>query len=242
MTDLTGKRAVITGAGGGLGRAAARRLAADGADVVLTDVAPDMVSDLAEELGATALEMNVRSSESIRGAFARALADGGGLDALVNFAGVVDTTPIDQVDAEGWDRVMEINVRGTFVCCQVALEYMNEGGAIVNIGSRAGLVGGTTSGVSYAASKAAVICLTKSLAKFAAPRNIRVNCVNPGLIATPMLDHFSSSVRESMPKQSPFGRIGTAEEIAGSVAYLVGDDSTYMTGAQLNVNGGSIMF
>jgi 3-oxoacyl-[acyl-carrier protein] reductase len=241
MTDLTGKRAIITGAGGGLGRAAARRLAADGADLVLTDVALDMMSDLGEELGALVLEMDVRSSKSIRGAFAESLADGRGLDVLVNFAGVVDTTPLDQVTADDWDRVMEINVRGTFVCCQVALEYMNDGGAIVNIGSRAGLVGGTTSGVSYAASKAAVICLTKSLAKFAAPRSIRVNCVNPGLIDTPMLDEFSPSVRESMPKQSPFGRLGTAEEIAGGVAYLVGNDSTYMTGAQLNVNGGSIM-
>lgn len=241
MSGLHGKRILITGAGGGMGRESARRLATEGAVLGLADVDISMVEPLAEELGGTPVAMDVRSLDSIRTAFDAFLGEDGRLDGLVNFAGVVDTTPIDEVSTAAWDRVLEINLRGTFQCCQVALERMSEGGSILNVGSRAGLVGGTTSGVSYAASKAAVICLTKSLAKFAAPRNIRVNVVNPGCIETPMLDHFPASVREEMAGQSPFGRTGDPAEIAGTVVFALGDDSTFMTGAQLNINGGSIM-
>lgn len=241
MAELHERTVLITGAGGGMGQACARRLAEDGASLILADVDVEMVRPLADELGAVAVPMDVRSPESIRAAFDSALGAEGRLDVLVNFAGVVDTTPIDEVSPEAWDRVLEINLRGTFLCCQIGLERMGDGGSIINIGSRAGLVGGTTSGVSYAASKAAVICLTKSLAKFAAPRNIRVNVINPGCIETPMLDHFPDSVRESMAQQSPFGRTGHPSEIAGTVAFLASDDSTFMTGSQVNVNGGSIM-
>lgn len=232
---------LVTGATGGMGLATVRALAAEGAHVGVADLDATAVAALAAQVGGTPLVMDVSSPEDVErvvGAFA---AERGAIHAVVTFAGINDPRPIDEIDPEAWSRVFDINVRGTWLCCKAALPYMPPGSAFVTVGSRAGLVGATTSGAGYAASKAAVINLTKSLAKSVASRGIRANVINPGCIETPMLDQFPEEVRNAMPKQAALGRLGTSDEIASAVLFLATDDSSFMTGAQLNVNGGSHM-
>lgn len=241
MGTLDGKAAIVTGAGGGIGAATARRLASDGARVGVADLSTELVEDIAAEVGGVPLAIDVMSVDSVGQGFDRFVTEAGRLDVLVNCAGIVDTTPVDDISPEAWSRVFDVNTRGTFLCCQAALRHMGEGSSIINIGSRAALVGGTTSGASYAASKAAVVCLTKSLAKHAAGAGIRVNVINPGCIETQMLENFPEAVQEAMVGQSVFGRLGDPGEIGSVVSFLAGADSSFMTGAALNVNGGSHM-
>ncbi|MFJ5560777.1 SDR family NAD(P)-dependent oxidoreductase [Streptomyces sp. NPDC093250] len=241
MSRLAGRAALVTGGTGGMGRAVVDRLASEGARVGVADLDYDLAVKVAEEVGGVPLAMDVRSAESVAAGFERFVAEAGGLDVLVTCAGVVDPRPLDQVEPEEWSFLFDVNVRGTWLCSKEALKHMRSGGSIITVGSRAGLVGGTTSGASYAASKAAVICFTKSLAKFAASRGIRANVVNPGCIETPMLEHFAEDVRAAMPGQAALKRLGRPDEIASVVAFLAGEDSSYMTGSQLNVNGGSHM-
>jgi NAD(P)-dependent dehydrogenase (short-subunit alcohol dehydrogenase family) len=241
MKRLSGKTALITGGTGGLGRATAERLAAEGARVFVADINQEAAQAVASSVGGVGLEIDVMSDSSVKRAFAETAEQAGGLDILVNCAGIVDARPLDELDLESWSRVFDINLRGTWLTSKTALEYMTEGGSIINIGSRAGLVGGTTSGASYAASKAGVICFTKSLAKFAAPRGIRANVVTPGVIDTPMLENFTAEVQAEMPRQAAMKRLGRPEEVAATIAFLASEDSSFMTGAQLNVNGGSHM-
>jgi 3-oxoacyl-[acyl-carrier protein] reductase len=241
MRPLDGRTAIVTGAGGGIGAATGRRLSADGARVGLADLRPEMVQELAREIGGVPLAIDVTSVDSVRRVFDDFVAETGRLDVLVNCAGIVDTTPVDDISPEAWSRVFDVNTRGTFLCCQAALRHMREGASIINVGSRAALVGGTTSGASYAASKAAVVCLTKSLAKHAAGAGVRVNVINPGCIETQMLDNFPEDVQQAMVGQSVFGRLGAPDEIGSVVSFLASGDSSFMTGAALNVNGGSHM-
>lgn len=241
MARLANRSVLVTGATGGMGRATVRALSAEGAHVGVADISSDAVAALADEVGGTPLVLDVTSFESVDEVVDGFAAARGSVDVLVNFAGIVDPRRMDEIDPESWSRVFDVNVRGTWLMCNAALRHMGSGGSIVNIGSRAGLVGGTTSGASYAASKAAVICFTKSVAKFAAPRGIRANVINPGCIATPMLDNFPQDVQDAMPGQAALGRLGTPEEIADAVIFLATDASSFMTGAALNVNGGSHM-
>lgn len=241
MQRLTGRTVLVTGATGGMGIASVRALAREGAHVGVADIAADAVAAVAEEVGGTPLVLDVTSPEDVSRVVDGFAAERGSIEALVNFAGIVDPRRMDEIDPESWSRVFDVNVRGTWLMCKAVIPHMPAGGSIVNIGSRAGLVGGTTSGASYAASKAAVICLTKSVAKFAASAGIRANVINPGCIETPMLDSFAPEVRAAMPGQAALGRLGRPDEIADSVLFLAGDESSFMTGAQLNVNGGSHM-
>lgn len=241
MRHLDGRTVLVTGATGGMGLATVRAFAAAGAHVGVADIAAEATQRVAAEVGGTPLELDVTSPEDVDRVVDAFASVRGSIDALVNFAGIVDPRRMDEIDPESWSRVFDVNVRGTWLMCKAVIPHMPEGGSIVNIGSRAGLVGGTTSGASYAASKAAVICLTKSVAKFAAPKGIRANVINPGCIETPMLDSFAPEVREAMPGQAALGRLGTPEEIADSVLFLASEASSFMTGAQLNVNGGSHM-
>ncbi|MGI8824073.1 MAG: SDR family NAD(P)-dependent oxidoreductase [Chloroflexota bacterium] len=242
MKRLEGRAAIVTGAARGMGRATVIRLADEGAIVGAADLTLQSVQDVASEVNGIPLQMDVSDLASVRTGFETFLASSDGqLDILVNCAGTVDTTPIPEISPESWDRVFDVNLRGTFLCCQAALESMKEGSSIINIGSQAGLIGSTTSGAGYAATKAGVVCLTKTLAKFGAPRNIRVNVINPGYIDTPMHDSFEPEVRKGMVNYVPLKRLGRPEEIAAVVAFLASDDASFMTGSSLNVNGGSYM-
>ncbi|MCX6460663.1 MAG: SDR family NAD(P)-dependent oxidoreductase [Actinobacteria bacterium] len=241
MSRLADRTVLITGATGGMGSATVRAMAAEGAHVGVADMGAVLTARLAQEVGGTPLVVDVTSPDSVTAGVNALVAVRGTIDVLVNFAGIVDPRRMDEIEPEAWSRVFDVNVRGTWLMCNAVIPHMPRGGSIVNIGSRAGLVGGTTSGASYAASKAAVICFTKSVAKFAAPLGIRANVINPGCIETPMLDHFAPDVVAAMPGQAALGRLGTPAEIAESVIFLATDASSFMTGAQLNVNGGSHM-
>lgn len=241
MARLRDRTVLVTGATGGMGRATVLALAQEGAHVGVADISPDATAQLAAEVTGSALVIDVTSPDSVTAGVDALAAERGRIDVLVNFAGIVDPRRMDEIDPESWSRVFDVNVRGTWLMCNAVIPHMPRGSAIVNIGSRAGLVGGTTSGASYAASKAAVICFTKSVAKHAAPMGIRANVINPGCIETPMLDHFAPEVVAAMPGQAALGRLGTPAEIAETVIFLATDASSFMTGAQLNVNGGSHM-
>jgi NAD(P)-dependent dehydrogenase (short-subunit alcohol dehydrogenase family) len=164
----------------------------------------------------------------------------GSLDVLVTSHGVFHSTPLPEIEPEEWDRVQAVNLRGTFLVCRAALEHMvpRRTGSIVTVASLAGQVGGLYAGAAYAASKGAVATLTKSLARYAGPYGVRVNCVNPGFIDTPMTRTWPQAIRDAVISQTPLRRAGTPEEVAAAVVWLSSDAASFVHGAHLDVNGG----
>jgi NAD(P)-dependent dehydrogenase (short-subunit alcohol dehydrogenase family) len=223
-------RALVTGAGSGIGAATARSLADHGFDVTVADLHPD---GIAEELGATAIRLDVRDEAQVAPAMR-------GLDVLVNVAGVGSTTSAPDTPLEVWEDVFAVNARGTFLCCKHAIPGMRErgGGAIVNVASVAGLIG-LRNRAAYSASKGAVIALTRALAVDHVAENIRVNAVCPGTVDTPSgrrrVDEQGESL-DALRARQPLGRLGTPEEIAEAILYLV--SAGFATGTILTVDGG----
>jgi 3-oxoacyl-[acyl-carrier protein] reductase len=170
----------------------------------------------------------------------------GRVDVVVNAAGVLDIKPFLEISEEEWERTFAVNVKGMFFVCQEALKRMIEQktGCFVNFASISGKVGGVLAGADYSASKAAVICLTKSLAKVGAPHGIRANSVAPGAVYSPMLDSYYQDHAEEMrgfEQNHPLGRFGRAEEVANTVLFLASDQASYITGSCLDINGGTLM-
>ena len=230
-----GKRALVTGAGSGIGAAVARRLAGEGASVVLADVRLQPVAELAAELDAEPLELDVRSEAAV----APATRD---LDVLVNVAGIGSTTTAPDTTLDVWEDVFAVNARGTFLCCKHAIPGMIErgGGAIVNVASIAGLVG-LKRRAAYCASKGAVVSLTRALAVDHVGDGIRVNAVCPGTVDSPWVRRLVDEAGESLDElraRQPLGRLGTPDEIATAVAYLASDDAAFVTGTALVIDGG----
>lgn len=230
MSSLAGKRALVTGAGSGIGAAVARRLAAEGAQVIVADLAPEAVAD---ELGAQAIVLDVRDEDQV----APAMAD---LDVLVNVAGIGSTTNAPDTTLDVWENVFAVNARGTFLCCKHAIPGMaaRGGGSIVNIASVAGLVG-LRNRAAYCASKGAVISLTRALAVDHVADGIRVNAVAPGTVDSPWVRRLVEDVGESLDAlraRQPMGRLGTPEEIADAVVYLAAAE--FVTGSVLVIDGG----
>jgi 2-keto-3-deoxy-L-fuconate dehydrogenase len=228
--SFAGKRALVTGAGSGIGAAVARRLAEDGAEVVVADLAPGAV---AAELGARALELDVREEAQVAGAM-------DGLDVLVNVAGIGSTTSAPETPVEVWDEVFAVNARGTFLCCKHAIPGMAErgGGSIVNIASVAALVG-LRNRAAYCASKGAVVALTRALAVDHVADGIRVNAICPGTVDSPWVRRLVEDVGESLEAlqaRQPLGRLGRPDEIAEAVAYLAAAE--FATGTILVLDGG----
>jgi len=241
---LAGKVVVVTGAAGGLGLAGSRLFAAEGARVVLSDLDPEALERTRAEVGAAlAIPADVTSEADAAALVSRTVEEHGRIDALVVAAGLYQGTAVDAIDVDEWDRVQTVNVRGTFVTVRAALREMirQKSGTVVTLGSIAGQLGGVQSGAGYATSKAAVIGMTKALARYAGPHGVRVNCVNPGYIESGMGLGMSEEDRERTIAATPLGRPGTAEEVAEAILWLVSDASSFVTGAQLDVNGGLLM-
>jgi NAD(P)-dependent dehydrogenase (short-subunit alcohol dehydrogenase family) len=232
-----GRRALVTGAGSGIGMATARALHAEGAEVVLTDAFGDRVEALAEELGehATAHQLDVRDEAAVAPLMA-------GLDVLANVAGIGSTTNAPDTPLQVWEDVLAVNATGTFLCCKHAIPSMIErgGGAIVNTGSVAGMVG-FRNRAAYCASKGAVIALTRALAIDHVGDGIRVNVVCPGTVDSPWVRRLVDDAGESLDAlraRQPIGRLGTPEEVAQAILYLASDAAAFMTGSGLVLDGG----
>jgi NAD(P)-dependent dehydrogenase (short-subunit alcohol dehydrogenase family) len=239
-------RALVTGGARGIGEAIARRLAADGARVAIADVDEAGARDVAAQLGdgALGLRCDVRSADDVRAAVDAATASFGGLDLLVNNAGIEIAKPLAEVTDEEFDRLMDINVNGVFRCTKAALPALSGGGgAIVNIASVAGMRGSALQ-VAYCASKAAVIRMTEVCALELRPLGIRVNAVCPGLVDTDMATALRAPAEAltGMPFDelvaAKQGRLGTPEEVAEMVAFLASDDAAFITGAHYALDGG----
>lgn len=230
---FAGKRAFVTGAGSGIGAAVARRLAADGADLVLGDLVLAPVEAVAEEIGGQALQLDVRDEDAVAAAVVE-------LDMLVNVAGIGSTTSAPETPLAVWDDVFAVNARGTFLCCKHAIPGMAErgGGSIVNVASVAALVG-LRNRAAYSASKGAVVSLTRALAVDHVGDGIRVNAVCPGTVDSPWVRRLVEDAGESLDdlrSRQPMGRLGLPEEIADAVAYLA--TAEFVTGSVLVIDGG----
>ena len=247
LFDLSGKIALVTGAGQGLGRAIALRLAQAGACVAVNDIdaakADDVCRQIADAGGkAKSTPGDAANQESVHTLIELAAAGIGRLDILVNNAGIVTRDDIFDIDYETWERVLRVNLTGPFLCSREAMARMrrqSSGGRIVMVGSVVGHQGALRGWPHYGATKSGVHGLAKTLARAGAPFNITVNTVAPGIIQTEMLEqgHPGSGVAE-LQSQVPLGRLGTPADVAGAVHYLCSDEARYLTGATIDVNGG----
>jgi 3-oxoacyl-[acyl-carrier protein] reductase len=248
MTDFTNKVALVTGGSRGIGRAICVELARRGAAVILSyagneAAAAETVKLLTDAGGkAKAVRFDVADSKACSAAVEEIIKEFGRLDVLVNNAGVAIDGLIMRFKDEDWDKTLDTNLKGAFSLIRAVSRPMmkQKGGAIVNLSSVVGEMGNGGQ-AAYAASKAGLIGLTKSVARELSSRNIRVNCVSPGFITTDMTAGLSPELKEKMTEAIPLARIGNAEEVAAAVAFLCSDAASYITGEVLKVNGGMYM-
>ncbi len=243
---LKGKTAIITGSGRGIGRAIALAMAAQGANIVVNDVNMESAGAVVAEIAAMgrqaiAVKADVTAEDQVKAMVEMCINHFGKLDILVNNAGIIQTAPVTEIDGKDWDRVMEVNLKGVFLCCKAALAPMKaqHGGKIINIASVAGKRGGGLLGNScYSASKGGVIAFTKSLARESGPFGINVNAITPAFTDTEMTRSIAPEKKEFIIKMLPLGRVGQPADIAGAVCFLASDMSDYMTGEIMDVDGG----
>ena len=246
--DLSGKIAVVTGAGRGLGSAIADVVADRGAHVIINDRTLGPAAESAETIrgrggNASPIAFDVADTTQVEEAVRQLLADHGRVDILINNAGIGDFVSFPEISSEKWDRMINIHLKGSFNCCQAVLGSMKaqKYGKILNVSSVAGKRGDFIGNAHYTAAKAGIIGLTKSLALYAAPFGINVNAIAPGLVATELTDEMSPDMKATTISRIPAGRLGRPEEIARAAAFLVSDDASYIFGETLSVNGGSYM-
>ncbi|NTU59335.1 MAG: 3-oxoacyl-[acyl-carrier-protein] reductase [Chlorobiaceae bacterium] len=242
-----GKTAIVTGSARGIGQSIALDLASKGADLVICDVKAEWLTETEaalKQLGAkvTCKELDVTSSEACQKVFNEIAEENGRIDILVNNAGITRDGLLMKMSDEDWDAVLTVNLKGTFNCTKAVSRTMmkQRSGSIINIASVVGLMGNAGQ-ANYAASKGGVIAFTKSVAKELASRNIRANAVAPGFISSKMTDALSDDVRQKMLDAIPLNSFGTPQDVANAVAFLAGDQSSYITGQVLSVNGGMVM-
>ncbi|MCJ2140597.1 3-oxoacyl-[acyl-carrier-protein] reductase [Methylobacterium sp. E-066] len=245
MFDLTGRKALVTGATGGLGQAIARALHAQGATVALSGTKPAALEALAAELGerASPVAADLSDKESVEGLVPAAEAAIGPLDILVNNAGITRDNLFMRMKDDEWEQVLTVNLTAAFRLSRAAVKGMmrRRAGRIVNIGSVVGSTGNPGQG-NYAAAKAGLVGMTKALAAEVASRGITVNCIAPGFIASPMTDALNEKQREGILTRVPAGRLGEGAEVAAACIYLASAEAAYVTGQTLHVNGGMAMF
>ena len=244
MFDLTGKTALVTGASGGIGAAIARALHRQGATVAISGTRREALDSLAGDLKERVhvVPANLSERASVDGLVPAAESAMGSLDILVNNAGITRDNLFLRMKDEEWDQVLAVNLTAGFVLARAALRGMmkRRSGRIIGITSIVGVTGNAGQG-NYAASKAGMIGMSKSLAAEVASRNVTVNCIAPGFIETAMTDVLNDKQRESILAKVPAGRLGTAEEVAACAVFLSTDAAGYITGHTLNVNGGMVM-
>ena len=240
---LKDRVAIVTGGGQGIGRAISLVFAKEGAHIVVAEfnasTAETVVAEV-EALGVRglAVQTDVSRPESVQAMVTQTLDAFGRIDILVNNAGIFSYTSIEDCTEEEWDRMMAVNLKGPFLCSQAVMETMKRQryGRIVNLGSLAGRVGGIVASPPYSASKAGVMCLTKSLARALGEYGITVNALAPGVIDTDMAKNHPD-----MTAQMPLGRLGRPEDVANTALFLASDEGAYLTGSTLDVNGGMFM-
>ena len=245
---LENKVAVITGASRGIGRAIAELLAQQGADVVCGDRLQEQAEATADQIAkatgrhTSGCLVDVANHESAKGFIECALENFGKIDILINNAGITRDNLLMRISETDWDDVLNVNLKGAYNCCKAVIRPMMKQryGRIVNITSVVGL-SGNAGQANYSASKAGLIGFTKSLAKELGSRNITVNAVAPGYITTVLTDVLSEEYKQAAIKATPMGRLGTPEDIANAVAFLVSDQASFITGQVLSVDGGMVM-
>lgn len=244
MFDLSGKGALVTGASGGIGGAIARALHGAGASVALSGTRRDALDALAAELGerVAVTPCDLSDAEAVNGLIATAEDAVGRVDVLVNNAGLTRDNLALRLKDEDWQTVLDVNLSAAFRLCRAAMRNMMKArwGRIVNITSIVGVTGNPGQ-ANYAAAKAGMIGMSKSLAAEVANRGITVNCVAPGFIETAMTDALGEAQHEKLLTAVPMGRLGTPEDVAACVVFLAGDEAAYVTGQTLHVNGGMAM-
>jgi 3-oxoacyl-[acyl-carrier protein] reductase len=245
MFDLSGKTALVTGATGGIGGAIAKALHAQGASVALSGTRMDALESLESELGARAVAIpcNLGDTTQVEALVKNAeAAAGASIDILVNNAGITRDNIFARMKDEEWDQVIQVNLTAAFRLSRAVLRSMmrKRWGRIVTITSVVGVTGNPGQG-NYVAAKAGLIGMSKALAYEIASRNITVNCVAPGFIATPMTDALSEEQRAAIIARVPAGRLGAGADVAAAVVYLASDEAAYVTGQTLHVNGGMVM-
>lgn len=240
--DLKDKVALVTGAGSGVGRKVVELLLKNEARVVACDIKPAVLEvNGGEKLS---LATDISKGDQVAHAFAQVDTHFGRLDVVVHCAGIFDIGTIEEIDEQRFNRMIDINLKGTFHVCREAFRLMKQygrGGSIVNIASTAGEYGSIRPASHYAASKGAVIAMSKSLAREGAASGIRVNCVSPGPLDTPMNNIQDDKQRALIGQRTLIGRVGTSEDIANAVLYLSSDASSWVTGEVIRVNGGSLL-
>lgn len=243
--DLTGKTALITGAASGIGRACAQTLSEAGAFVVVVDVNAAGAQETVDMLGrGLALACDLRQPESVNAMRDRVVAKTGGVDILVNCAGLISYRKgINAVSVDEWNLLLDVNLRGTFLVCQAFMDGMKEqqGGSIITFSSLAARVGGIEVGIHYAASKAAIIGFTRTLAKEGGPHGITVNAVAPGVILTDPVKKQVGGHEEAYTASIPLRRLGQPQDVANVVLFLASPLANYITGTVIDINGGMYM-
>ncbi|MCU0501032.1 MAG: SDR family oxidoreductase [Anaerolineae bacterium] len=248
MKLLEGRIALITGAGSGIGRAIALTFADAGVSVAVADLNRNTADRVADEIAAAdgqalSLPLDVSQPERVTAAVAETVATWDRLDILVNSAGICPLTALADISLAEWNRVLAVNLTGTFLCSQAAFPHLQASphGRIINISSLAGRTGGVTVGLHYSTSKGGVISMTKALARMLAPSGGTANCIAPGPLDTPMTADWPPENREMLRQQIPLGRLGRAEDVAATALHLASDAGAFITGATLDVNGGIAM-
>ncbi|WP_011579758.1 MULTISPECIES: SDR family NAD(P)-dependent oxidoreductase [Chelativorans] len=241
LIDLKGRKAIITGGSGGIGLAVARRMIASGAEVALWDLASESLRQAKAELDNVAtVSVDVTSESDVERATQETAAKLGGIDILVNAAGIGGVrSTVAQYPVEAWRKIIEVNLTGTFLCCRSVVREMEKTGygRIVNISSIAGKEGNPF-GSAYSAAKAAVISLTKSLAKELLATEIRVNCVTPAAVETELFQKMSPESQSASRERIPLGRLGRPEEIAAMIVWMCSEECSFTTGAVFDLSGG----
>lgn len=245
MFDLTGKTALVTGASGGIGAAIARGLHAQGAGVVLSGTRTEQLEILRSRLGARTFiaPCNLAVAAEVDGLLAKAeAASGGTIDILVNNAAITRDNLFLRMKDEQWDQVIEVNLTAPFRLCRAALRQMlkKQWGRMISITSIVGITGNPGQ-ANYAAAKAGLVGMTKSIAAEVAGRNITANCIAPGFIATAMTDVLKPEQKTAILSRIPAGKMGDAADIAAAVVYLASEEARYITGNTVHVNGGMAM-